>query len=88
MVDYCPLYSTCDITVAKDKLVAVAGIAKWMSARINRPYYAGIWGGEFLISGLLWTVSYDNGARRSPTYRGKRSNIFRLSKTVITCAYD
>lgn len=62
-------YARCDLTVSRDKLIAIAGVAKYASSYIDRPYYAGVWGGEYLIPGLLWRA--DSGPHQRPhEYRG------------------
>lgn len=47
-------YSKCSLTYASDKLVAIGGMARVFSVTAKEPYYAGIWGGKYLIRSLLW----------------------------------
>lgn len=47
-------YSKCSLTYNSDRLVAISGIAKTYSVLVNEPYYAGIWGGKYLLLSLLW----------------------------------
>lgn len=67
------IFSKCDLTIADDKLVAFSGLAKSFSAYFQEFYYAGVWGGEFLVPCLLWTTYASDANNTSPTlstYRG------------------
>jgi hypothetical protein len=48
-------YSKTNLTQPKDKLIALSGMAKTMSKKINRQYVAGLWN-VHLASQLLWRV--------------------------------
>ena len=52
------LYSQGNLTVESDKMVAIAGLAKYMQTILNDRYIAGLWE-RYLPSQLLW---YCNGA--------------------------
>jgi hypothetical protein len=41
---------------AKDKLVALSGLAQTIRLHYPDNYYAGIWSGDYFVSGLCWTV--------------------------------
>jgi hypothetical protein len=49
-------YSKCALTVQRDKLIAISGVAKEMSKVVNDQYLAGIWRSQ-LPAILLWCVS-------------------------------
>lgn len=49
-------YSLTNLTKAKDKLIALAGIAEQMSTQVGAPYVAGMWGNKYFASQLLWRV--------------------------------
>lgn len=72
-------YSETKLTRGSDKLVALSGVAKAFSKLLNVPYYAGIWGGSYILECLLWSVyrHIEGGGRDPPTrainYRGKLS---------------
>lgn len=55
--DIIGLYSDCQLSYEKDKLVAVSGMAKVLTARLNDgrgdEYVAGLWRSD-LLQGLLW----------------------------------
>ncbi|KAI0897230.1 HET-domain-containing protein [Annulohypoxylon nitens] len=67
------IYTICDLTYPKDKLVAVSGIVKYMRQHLTRlgcespKYLAGIWQQE-LPQALLWFPTRNND-RRSKLYR-------------------
>ena len=71
------IYSKTDLTFAKDKLVALSGIARKMSGLIGDEYIAGLWS-KYLPSQLLWRVeptfhpatsTFTNPSRRPADYR-------------------
>lgn len=67
------IYTGCTLTYGPDKLIAIGGLAKNMSKIINEPYYAGIWGGKYLILSLLWMPKFHGRqptSLRSTEYRG------------------
>jgi len=68
-------YSTTGLTNAKDKLIAVAGIAEMMAPEIPGLYVAGLWE-KYLASQLLWRVEplYVN---KKFEYNSERSTIYR-----------
>jgi hypothetical protein len=47
------MYSTCSLTHAKDRLVAISGIARVLQRQRKHPYLAGIWA-DSLPVGLWW----------------------------------
>ncbi|KAH8203870.1 hypothetical protein TruAng_001934 [Truncatella angustata] len=49
------IYSGCALTCSEDKLIALSGLAKSFSMLLNEEYFAGIWGGKYLVPSLLWT---------------------------------
>lgn len=63
-------YSTRKLTYGKDKLPAIAGIAKSMQNRTPElgAYYAGIWKGDF-VRGLLWRAKRIGGLAQLGEYR-------------------
>ncbi|PVH79039.1 HET-domain-containing protein [Cadophora sp. DSE1049] len=60
------IYSRCDLTFEKDKLVALSGVARAMKVPMGCEYLAGMWRTE-LERNLLWSV--DNKFRRPREYR-------------------
>lgn len=54
--DIVKIYTRCVLTVESDKLIALSGLARQFAENIKEPYFAGIWGGEHLVSGLLWRI--------------------------------
>jgi hypothetical protein len=36
-------FSECNLTLEKDKLPAISGIAKWMASQVSDEYLAGLW---------------------------------------------
>ncbi|CAH0039892.1 unnamed protein product [Clonostachys rhizophaga] len=48
------VYCQSELTLPKDKLVAIGGLAKAFSSLLKEEYCAGIWGGELLDHCLLW----------------------------------
>lgn len=64
------LYSNCGLTRHDDKLVAISGLAQSFSVLLNEHYYAGIWGGNFLIPSLLWTPDGERGMYSQSKYLG------------------
>ncbi|KAH6708918.1 heterokaryon incompatibility protein-domain-containing protein [Leptodontidium sp. MPI-SDFR-AT-0119] len=50
-------YSRLDLTFAKDRFPALAGLAKQMQSYRKSDYYAGLWADSF-IGDLLWEVNY------------------------------
>ncbi|KAF2469748.1 HET-domain-containing protein, partial [Lindgomyces ingoldianus] len=63
-------YSKTGLTEAKDKLIALAGIAEMMDAQIRGRYIAGMWE-KYLASQLLWRVDpvFENGLFSYPSRR-------------------
>jgi hypothetical protein len=59
------LYSRCKLTFAKDKLVAISGVARWLHAQTGDEYCAGLWRSN-LKSQLLWRNVATGNARRNP----------------------
>jgi hypothetical protein len=66
-------YSRTRLTFAKDKLIALAGIAEMMATRISGLYVAGLWE-QYLASQLLWKVNpvYAQSHEDDPTYEDPR----------------
>ena len=56
-------YSKCALTDTKDKLIALAGIAKHMSLLLKDEYVVGMWH-RYLASELLWLVNDPFNANR------------------------
>jgi hypothetical protein len=48
-------YSTLDLSMAEDRLVAISGVAKFYQRNINVEYFAGHWASN-LAESLLWTT--------------------------------
>jgi hypothetical protein len=69
--DIVNLYSTCKLSVASDKLVALSGVARYMfeHRQDNRAlrYYAGHWSQDFELQ-LTWCASPFSTSSRSQTY--------------------
>jgi len=67
-------YSRCSLTMEKDKLVAISGIAKTFQAKLKDDYLAGLWR-RVLVTDMLWRVSSRGNeasghhARRPKEYR-------------------
>ena len=66
-------YSRTRLTLAKDKLIALAGITQMMATRISGLYVAGLWE-QYLASQLLWRVNpvYAQSHEDDPTYEDPR----------------
>ncbi|KAF2865486.1 heterokaryon incompatibility protein-domain-containing protein [Massariosphaeria phaeospora] len=62
------IYNPCHLTFASDKLVAMSGLAKRFSQVIEKPYFAGLWGGEHFVGSLLWKF-IEGGVSTSVEYR-------------------
>ncbi|KAF1973139.1 HET-domain-containing protein [Bimuria novae-zelandiae CBS 107.79] len=63
-------YSTRHLTFAKDKAMAIAGVAFFIQQRTNLSYAAGLWA-EILVFNLLWVRAGQPGPRilhASPTW--------------------
>lgn len=54
-VDIVRRYSHCKLTVASDKMVAIAGIASKFQESQNGEYLAGLWGGDDFLRQLCWS---------------------------------
>ena len=67
-------YTKCNLTMSKDKLVAISGIVKRLQPSFKTDYLAGLWRDD-LLEQLLWYVeSYDYAKRslageKRPEYR-------------------
>ncbi|KAL9112220.1 MAG: hypothetical protein Q9187_007804, partial [Circinaria calcarea] len=63
-------YSTADLTKARDKLVAISGLAREWRLRLGNEYFAGLWKND-LHRELLWHMQLlEEGTRkRTSTYR-------------------
>jgi hypothetical protein len=48
-------YSACDLTMARDKLVAISGLASVFHSELKEEYIAGMWR-EDLVSQLCWDI--------------------------------
>lgn len=64
-------YSVCNLSREGDEVIAIADIARYFSQVILETYYAGLWGGKHLLTGLLWERG-SNSQRRPREYRGMR----------------
>lgn len=66
-------YAQSDLTYGSDKLIALSGMASTMAETVGEEFYAGIWGGSYLILGLTWTVWGGTPRRElgSADYRGE-----------------
>jgi hypothetical protein len=71
------LYSSRLLTKSSDKLIALSGIAmrtqyKLIEQGVDVDYIAGLWSGPYLVTGLLWYVSYSTTTRldfyRAPSW--------------------
>lgn len=60
--DFVVTYSGCDLTLPKDKLVAIAGVVNQISTNSGLTFVGGVWE-EFLQECLLWKVRPFNGMR-------------------------
>lgn len=60
-------YTLCDLTLKKDKLVALSGIARKIQGLLGSDYVAGLWRDQ-LPYALLWSVNSHTGG---PCYRAK-----------------
>jgi hypothetical protein len=61
-------YTQCGITKSEDKLVAISGIAKYISHLIDDEYLAGIWRST-IPKALLWYISTYHPAKEVPPFR-------------------
>ena len=62
------IYSSCCLTRAEDKLVAISGLAKRVQSCLDDEYIAGLWKGS-LPSELLWYATRSDGCpKRSSSY--------------------
>ena len=74
-------YSASELTVAQDKLIAIAGLARYLQPMLNSDYVAGLWK-RFLLSQLLWSSfnlgGWGNAPRTSARYvsEGEESDIY------------
>ena len=80
------LYSRCEVTYERDKLVALSGTAKQLSTLLGDDYLAGLWR-RCLPSHLLWYArgsKQGNGrpSRRPSTYRAPTWSWASLDATV------
>ena len=64
------LYTSRKLTKARDKLVAISGLAKQMHAmlHIKDEYIAGLWRRNLILH-MLWRISYGQRATRPQPYR-------------------
>ena len=78
-------YSLTNLTNAKDKLIALSGIAEQMSTQIDAPYIAGMWNNMYFASQLLWRVEtkYKNGKFLYPSKRPKEYRAPSFSWAAI-----
>ncbi|EKD16493.1 uncharacterized protein L3040_001228 [Drepanopeziza brunnea f. sp. 'multigermtubi'] len=69
-------YSLLKLTQAKDKLVALAGIAGQMYPLFEAPYVAGMWNNKHFTSQLLWRVEprFHKGVF---SYPSRRPEVYR-----------
>jgi hypothetical protein len=63
-----PRYMGCSLTMAKDKLVAIGGVAKHISNMIHDEYAAGHWRSS-IPGSLLWMTLRHQQADKAPSYR-------------------
>lgn len=56
-------YTNCNLTMSKDKLVAISGIVKRLQPLFKTDYLAGLWR-DNLLEQLLWHVEPSNKAKR------------------------
>lgn len=64
------MYVSCGMTVADDRLIALAGLARAFSAHLGE-YHAGIWGGDFLVQCLIWsTIRFPESPKAPSKHRG------------------
>lgn len=78
-------YTSCKLTKASDKLVAIASIAKIVSESTNERYVAGLWQYDDLselVEQLAWRVKDSRQADGQPS---KRQNTFRAPVSI--CYY-
>ena len=72
--DLVQYYTRCNLTMSKDKLVAISGIVKRLQPLFKTDYLAGLWE-ENLLQQLLWHVDFHKEVRRDlageerPEYR-------------------
>jgi len=81
-------YSSCLLTMEKDKLQALAGIAARYQAQVNAQdldceYLAGLWQSPFLVTGLLWYVSQGHQNVRSEQYRAPSWSWASVDGTIM-----
>ena len=78
------IYSRCALTHPGDKLIAMSGLAKSFSSLLNGEYYAGIWGGDYLVPCLLWFPDGPSGPFPRSTYLGLSHCFCIYYHTLLT----
>lgn len=66
-------YTHRGMTKSKDRLVALAGIAKAISRHTTHQYWAGLWSQHFTI-GLLWSISHNERFQMYASNAGVEQN--------------
>jgi len=62
------MYSKCEITFSRDKLVAISGLAKIFHAKLNDDYLAGVWRKDLQFS-MMWRILPSEVRPAVSTYR-------------------
>ncbi|KAE8444618.1 hypothetical protein EG329_014449 [Mollisiaceae sp. DMI_Dod_QoI] len=75
-------FSKRHLTVATDKLPAVAGVAYEMAAMSRQSYVAGLWKGD-LINDLLWCRDFPTIPLPRPTYRAPSWSWAAIDSPVV-----
>ncbi|RDW77773.1 hypothetical protein BP6252_05826 [Coleophoma cylindrospora] len=65
------VYSRCKLTKAKDKFIAISGMAKKMQLVLEDEYVAGLWK-KNLVNGLTWYVADGEQTDGSPSVKTER----------------
>ena len=77
------LYTSRKVTKARDKLVAISGLAKQMHAmlHVKDEYIAGLWRRNLILH-MLWRISYGQRATRPQPYRAPTWSWASVDGTV------
>ncbi|PVH79636.1 HET-domain-containing protein [Cadophora sp. DSE1049] len=75
-------YSRCNLTLTKDKLVAISGLAQFVHSKTNDQYLAGLWR-ESLCSHLCWFVTPRQIRTRISPYTAPTWSWASLHASVI-----
>lgn len=78
--------STCQMTQASDKLIALAGLASRVQSHISDQYLAGLWQ-KSLCFDLMWFSKFDPKASRPARYRAPTWSWASIDGQINSWAY-